>query len=317
MSKAEIMSKMTRTINRVGLKLKKHSPEILVVTGIIGFGATAVMAYKASPKVNEILEEAKNAVDGVHKVAANPEAYVTEKHPDLYTEEQAKKDLAAIYVKTGVDLVKACGPTVAMGVFSTASILAGHNILRKRYVATAAAYTVIDKNFKEYRGRVIERFGKELDNELRFNIKAKEIEETVTNEDGSESVVQKTVQEVDPSTVGDYSLFFDEWCMGFEKNNPEYNMMFLKQVLNHANEKLQAQGHLFYNELRDMLGAPRTPVGAVVGWIYDPSNPNIDSYISFGDIFDPSNERKRNFVNGREPAILLECNCDGPIFELI
>jgi methyl-galactoside transport system permease protein len=35
----------------------------------------------------------------------------------------------------------------------------------------------LDKGFKEYRGRVVERFGKELDRELKYNIKAKEIEE--------------------------------------------------------------------------------------------------------------------------------------------
>lgn len=313
----EIMTKANRTLNRAGLKLKKHSPEILVVSGIIGFVGTAVLAYKAAPKVNDILEETKNAVDGVKKVAADPEAYVTEAHPELYTEEDAKKDLTTIYVQTGVELVKACAPVVTTAVLSTTAILAGHNILRKRYVATAAAYTVLEQNFKDYRGRVIERFGKAMDNELRYNIKAKEIEETVVNEDGSETTVKKTVEVADPNSFGDYVRFFDESALGYEKNNPEYNLYFLKNALNYLNDQLQSRGHLFLNEVFDQLGFPRTRVGSVVGWIYDPSNPNIDSYVSFGNIFDINNSDKREFINGHEPAILLEFNCQGPIYDLI
>ena len=311
MSKAEIMNKLNRTINRAGLKLKKHSPEILVVTGIISGVTAAVMACKATPKANAILEEAKQKIDTIHEIAENPEAAET------YTEKDVKQALTITYAQTGLEVVKTYAPSIAVGTFATVCILSGHNILRKRHAATAAAYVTLDKNFKEYRNRLIDRFGEELDKEIRFNIKAKEVEETVVNEDGSETVVKKTVEEVDPTTVGDYARFFDEWCRGYEKNNPEYNMMFLKQVLNHANEKLQSQGHLFLNEVFEMLGFDRTPVGQVVGWIYDPANPNIDSYVSFGNIFDASNSNKRDFVNGREPAILLEFNCDGPIFELI
>ena len=314
MSKSEIMNKLNRTMNRAGLKLKKHSPEILVVTGLISGVTAAVMACKATPKANAILEEAKQKIDAIHTVA---ETSTDTETGEAYTEKDVKQALTITYAQTGLEIVKTYAPAIAVGTFATVCILSGHNILRKRHAATAAAYMTLDKNFKEYRNRLIDRFGAELDKELRFNVKAKEVEETVTNEDGTEVVVKKVVDEVDPSTVGDYVIFFDEWCLGFEKNNPEYNLLFLKQVLNHANEKLQSQGHLFYNELRDMLGAPRTPVGAVVGWIYDPSNPNIDSYVSFGNIFDPSNEKRRDFVNGREPAILLECNCDGPIFEMI
>ena len=176
---------------------------------------------------------------------------------------------------------------------------------------------VLDQNFKNYRGRVIERFGEKLDKELRYNIKAKEIEEVVANEDGTESVVKTTVEEVDPNAIGDYVRFFDECALGYEPNNPDYNLMFLRQTLNYLNERLQSKGHLFLNEALDELGLPRTPVGQVVGWIYNPSNPNIDSYVSFGDIFDSKNPDKRQFINGREPAIMLEFNCDGLIFELI
>lgn len=314
MGKTEIMNKINRTVNRTGLKLKKYSPEILVVSGIIGGVVSAVMACKATPKVNAILEDTKNKVNSIHDVVENPEKYNLEQP---YTVEDGKKDLAIVYAQTGLEFVKVYGPAVAVGTLSILSILAGHNILRKRYVATAAAYTVLDKNFKEYRGRVIERFGKELDKELRYNIKTKEVEEVVVNEDGSEAVTKKTIEVVDPKTVGDYACFFDEWCTLYEKNNPEYNLMSLKMVLNHANDRLQANGHLFLNEVRDMLGAPRTPVGNVVGWIYDPSNKDIDSYVSFGDFYDVKDPDKRDFVNGREPAILLEFNVDGPILELI
>lgn len=317
MKASNIMNNFNRTINRAGLKLKKHSPEILVVTGIVGGVTAAVMACKATTKVSAILEDAKNTINDIHRVAENPEQFVTEEHPDLYTPEEAKKDLTIVYAKTGLELIKVYAPAIAVGALSVTSILAGHNILKKRYVATAAAYTLVDKNFKEYRGRVIERFGKELDKELRFNIKAKEVEEVVVNEDGTETVVKKTVEEVDPNTVGDYTRFYDEWCTGFEKGNPEYNLLVLRKQQDYANERLQSVGHLFLNEVYDMLGMERTPVGQVVGWIYDPSNPNIDSYVSFGNIFDVKNPDKRDFVNGREPAILLEFNCDGPIFELI
>lgn len=320
MNKAEIMNKVNRGINRAGLQIKKHSPEILVGAGIVGFITTAVLAYKASPKVNEVLESAKNTVDDIHRVVENPEQFVTEEHPELYTVEESKKDLAIVYAQTGIELVKACGPAIATGTLSTLAILSGYNILRKRYVATAAAYMVLDQNFKDYRGRVIERFGKELDRELRFNIKAKEIDEIVVNEDGSETVVKTTVQEIDPDTVGDYTRFFDEWCTGFEKNNPEYNLMTLRRVESYATDRLRSVGHLFLNEVYDMLGMDRTPIGAVVGWLYsDDPNKMVgrDGYVSFGNLYDASNPDKRDFINGREQAILLEFNVDGPIFELI
>lgn len=322
MNKAEIMNKVNRGINRAGLQIKKHSPEILVGAGIVGFITTAVLAYKASPKVNEVLESAKNTVDDIHRVVENPEQFVTEEHPELYTVEESKKDLAIVYAQTGIELIKACGPAIATGTLSTLAILSGYNILRKRYVATAAAYMVLDQNFKDYRGRVIERFGKELDRELRFNIKAKEIDEIVVNEDGSETVVKTTVQEVDPKTVGDYARFFDEWCTGFEKGNPEFNLMTLKNVEDYLNDKLRSNGHLFLNEAYDALGFPRTPIGAVVGWLYT-DHPDFevgkrDGYVSFGVNFrNASDPTVRDFINGREPAILLEFNVDGPIFELI
>ena len=310
-SKTELMNSLNRTIGRAGLKIKKYSPELLVGAGIVGVVASTVMACKATLKVNEIVDDTKENIEKIHTAT---EVGYTEAGKE-YTEEDSKKDMTIVYVQTGVKLAKNYGPAVVLGALSIGSILTGHNILRKRYIASAAAYALVDKSFKEYRGRVIDRFGKELDRELRYNIKAQEVEEVVVNEDGSESVVKRTVDVPDPNAISDYAKFFDESCTGWSKD-PEYNLVFLKNQQNWANDLLKSRGHVFLNEVYDMLGIDRTKAGNIVGWIYDEKNPVGDNYIDFG-IYNVDNERNRAFVNGYERNILLDFNVDGNILEMI
>ena len=59
MKKFEIMNTMTRTFHKASFQFKKHSPEILIVAGVIGTVTSAVMACKATTKLNDILEESK------------------------------------------------------------------------------------------------------------------------------------------------------------------------------------------------------------------------------------------------------------------
>lgn len=306
MAKLEIMNSATRAFHKVGLKFKKHSPEILVGAGIVGVVTSTVMACKATTKLDTILDKAKDDIDKIHEAVEHPEVL-----PEPYTEEDSKKDLAIVYTKTAVDLLKLYTPSIVVGGLSITAILAGHNVLRKRNVALAAAYATVDKGFKEYRGRVIERFGEELDRELKYNIKAKEVEEIVTNDDGSETIVKKTVETADIDLGSEYARFFDETCTGWTKD-PEYNLTFLINQQRYANDLLKSKGHLFLNEVYDMLGMARSKAGQVVGWIYDEKNPIGDNYVDFR-IFDVHNDRKRAFVNGYERSILLDFNVDGNI----
>lgn len=312
MKKAKIMNTLTRKFYRVGFKFKKHSPEILVGAGVVGVVASAVMACKATTKLDDVLAETKDTVDKIHDVTEHPEKIPEGKE---YTVEDSKKDLTIVYTQAGVKLVKLYGPAVVLGTVSIAAIIGGHHILRKRNIALAAAYTAVDKGFKEYRGRVLERFGEEVDRELRYNIKAKEIEKTVTDANGKETVVKETVDVADPNLTSDYARFFDDGCTGWTKD-PEFNLMFLKDQQRYANDLLKSKGHLFLNEVYDMLGIPRTQAGQVVGWIYDEKNPIGDNFIDFG-IYDIADERKRSFVNGYERTILLDFNVDGNILEMI
>ncbi len=311
MKKLQIPSNITRTFHKVGFQLKKHSPEILVVTGVIGTVASAVMACKATTKISGIIENAKTNIDTIHECVEHPELLTEE-----YTVEDSKKDLAIVYAQTGLEFVKLYGPAVVVGAVSIGCILAGHNITRKRNVALAAAYATVDKGFKDYRNRVIDRFGKDLDRELKHNIKAKEIEETVIDEKGKEKKIKKTVNVVDPNTISPYSVVYDCGCKGWDKD-PETNRFFLTQCQNFANDKLRTQGYLFLNDVYEMLGVSKTKAGQVVGWVYDEKHPVGDNFVDFGMYNDVYDERKCAFVNGYETNILLDFNVDGNILDLM
>jgi hypothetical protein len=318
MKKTEIMNNITRTLNKAAFKFKKHSPEILVVAGVVGVVGSTVMACKATTKVNDILDDTKDQLDKIHEAGeklVNGETLIL-KDGNEYTIEQNKKDLTIVYAQTALKFAKLYGPAVIIGGLSITAILAGHNITRKRNIALAAAYTAVDKSFKEYRGRVVERFGEALDKELKYGIKSKEVDEVVTNEDGTESVVKKTVNVVDatnPMNVSEYARFFDDGCAGWTKD-PEYNLMFLRDQQRYANDLLKSKGHLFLNEVYDLLGIPRTKAGQIVGWIYDEKHPNGDNFVDFG-IYDTNKTANRDFVNGYERTILLDFNVDGNIWD--
>lgn len=310
MKKADIITSMSGVFHKATFQLKKHSPEILVVAGVVGIVTSAVLACKATTKVSTILEKAKDDIDSIHDCEAN------EALSEEYTPDDVKKDLAIVYIQTGLQLAKLYAPAVVLGALSIGGILASNNILRKRNIALAAAYATVDKGFKEYRNRVVERFGDEIDRELRHNIKAHIVEKTVVDDKGNEKKVNETIQVIDDlDEYSEYARFFDDGCNGWEKDS-EYNLMFLRAQQQYANDKLRAYGRLFLNDVYDMLGIPRSKAGQIVGWVYDPNNPMGDNYIDFG-IYDINRRKNREFVNGYERVILLDFNVDGNIWDMM
>lgn len=301
-NKTEIMKSVNGVASKTVMKLKKHSPEILVVAGIAGTVVSAVLACKATTKVAEILDETKGTLDTIHEGMETGAINGQE-----YTTEDGKKDTIVVYAQTGMKLAKLYAPAIILGTLSITSILASNNIFRKRNVALGAAYAAIDKSFKEYRGRVIERFGEQVDTELKYGIKAKKFEEIeVDPETGKEKKVKKTVMVADPNLQSDYAVYFDSKSRNYE-TNPDYNRMFLKAQQAFANDKLQTRGHLFLNEVLDDLDLPRTPAGQIVGWTKD----GPDGYVNFRIV-----EVERETEDGRhEPALLLDFNVEGNIWE--
>lgn len=295
--KLGIVKTFTKVAGRTGLKLQKHSPEILMVAGITGIVVGTIMACRATRKLDEVMEEQQEE-----------KIYVE----NLYSEgeidnKEYQKNLAKVYGMTALKVVKLYAPAVTMEVAAIGCVLGAHGILKKRNVALMAAYKAVEQSFNDYRQRVIEEFGEEKDYDLKHGIQHEKVK---VDEDGKK--VTKTLNKADPNSISQYARFFDASSEEYH-GIPEYDLIFLKAQQNYANDLLHSRGHVFLNEVYDALGLDRTRAGAVVGWILTKDG---DNFIDFG-IFDGDNPRTRAFVNGHEDCILLDFNVDGVIYDLI
>ena len=113
--KTNIINTVSRSFHKVGWKLKKHSPEILIAVGAVGTVASAVMACRATLKVNDVIDDTKEIIDTIHD---NVGKGLHTSDGEEYTQEVANKDLAIVYAQTGWKLVKLYGPAVALGIAS-------------------------------------------------------------------------------------------------------------------------------------------------------------------------------------------------------
>ncbi len=313
MNLTSIKSSLTKVAGRTGLVLKKYSPEILLVVGITGSVASAVLACRATLRVGEVLDEHNAKIDKIGECWQKIQDGDIE--PEKYSEQDHKRDLTVTYVQTAVDFIKLYGPAVTLGAVSIACIVGGHGIMKKRNVALVAAYKAVEEGFNNYRKRVREEYGEDVDYMFKNNLHAEEVTETVTDEDGKETEVKKTKLATNENSQPNiYARFFDETCSQWSKT-PEYNLMYLHAQQNYFNTLLQARGHVFLNEVYDALGIPRSSAGAVVGWVLNKDGSG-DNFIDFG-VFDGDNFKSREFVNGIERSILLDFNVDGTIYDKI
>lgn len=317
MKKNELMKSVNLTFNKLGFQLQKKSPELLIAAGVIGIVASTIMACKATIKACEVAEDAKETIDEIHEVE---ESGIT-KAGNPYSADDAKKDLTTAYIQTGIKYVKLYAPAVIVGAASVTCILVSHKMMKQRMAAVAAALSATDKAFKDYRNRVIERFGEQVEKELRYNIKAQEIEESVTDEKGKTKKVKEVADVAsaegwDPSKYSPYARIFDE-THGQWNKNPEMNQYYLKARQAQATDMLRTRGHLFLNEVYDLLDFPRTKAGAAVGWLYDPKRPELgDSYVDFG-MYEVCRENENDLANYFTRSYILDFNVVGDITDEI
>ena len=283
-----------RQIARNALLAQKASPEVLLVAGIAGMVGSTVLACRATLKMETVMDEAKDKL----------ETAKTLEHAE-YSEKDRSRDISLIYFQSSVKVIRLYAPAIIVGGISIYALTSSNRILTKRNAALTAAYGALERGFSQYRARVVDKYGEEEDRNFRYGSEQVEI---VDEETGK----KKTVTRVGPDVPSIYARFFDPTSTSWSKE-PEYNMLFLNCQQNYANDLLRSRGHIFLNEVYDLLGLERSKAGAVVGWVLS-KNGETDNFVNFG-VFDGNEQRARDFVNGREGAILLDFNVDGVIYD--
>lgn len=309
MKKTELTTKAGQILVKTKLGIKKHSPEILVVTGIGTGIIAAIIACNQTIKANNIIAEARKNlqnIEDVKELAANNEVE--------YTEENEQEDRKTIGMQVTVGMVKTYALPVGLGILSITCILAGHHILKKRNVALAAAYSALSTDFMNYRKRVVDKYGKDVDFMLKNGLEKQIVANQVVDPETGE--VKETKEEVltyDGDKLSQYARIFDEVGSTQWTPSADHNRAFLLMEQNYFNERIRTRGYIFLNEVYERLGFRPTKAGSVVGWVYQ--NADYEG-IDFG-IFTAHTQKAAEFLEGTEPSIILDFNVQGDILSLV
>jgi hypothetical protein len=249
----------------------------------LGMVGSTVLACRATLKLEGVLDEIeadKEKAKEVYELVE--EEGGTTKSGQTYSHSEYRRDVAIITTRGIGRIAKLYAPSLVLGSASIFALTKSHSILQDRNLALTAAYAAVDGAFTRYRGRVVDRFGQEVDDELRYD--SEQIDEA---DEETGEVTSRTVVTDAPGSA---------------------------YVQTYANDLLRMRGHVFLNEVFSELGLSHTRAGAVVGWRWNKDSG--DDYIDFG-IWKGRGEEVKDFFNGREDAILLDFNVDGVIADKI
>ena len=272
-----IFSKMLTAAKKIGgngwLFAKKHAPEFMIGGGIIGFGLTIWQTINATNKTRDILEAGEEEREYRRDVYGSNDGHT-------YTVTMYERDLEIIRKRTKLDIIKTWVPVVTLGGTSVILILGGYKIINGRYVASVAAYKLLESRFDHYRGNVIEKYGEDVDHEMYYTLSeaqmAQEQEAQAKREEESKKE-KKALKR--PRTAYERHVcdgIFDSRSPHWQRYwTPEQALHYVKQKQNELQDRAELQHHLFVNEANDAFDFPRTKEGQVLGWIIDKDHPNV------------------------------------------
>lgn len=204
-----------------GVKLAAdNSPAILTAIAVTGTVTTAYLTGRASFKAAMILSE---------------------ESPHLHTKE--KVDLVwRLYV-----------PAVGTGLMTVGCTIAANRIGTRRAAAVAAAFTLSEKAFIEYREKVVERIGEKKEQAFRD-----ELAQDRVNRHPSDTQQIVVVE-------GNSVLCFDAYTGRYFLSDMES----LKKAQNDVNHQVLNEYYASLSDFYDKVGLPATSFSDEVGWNTD------------------------------------------------
>ena len=299
---------IAKVVGKAASKVRKHLPEILLIAGTVGAGASFVGGCKATLKLDEILDE---HVETLEKVK-NGQELAAEKGAE-YSEEDQKKDTIITYLHTGWELVKLYGPWVLLLILSLLSIWKSHAVMRQRNLGLATLVSSANVALTEARDRVREKYGEEAE---RIIFDGGDVCEVGRLEPGKKPKIEKQKTYPD-KPIGAVSLLFDETSAYWHKDSARANAMLARNIQDAMNRKLNIYHEdVTVKDLADRFGIKslskeEKAMWLVTGW-EAPKDNEPAKYIDLG----LDSDRLRDFAypdpadHDKPVGAYLVLNCD-------
>lgn len=320
MDKEKLINSGKEIAKSVGMTLKDHAPEICQVAGIIGIGVGTVLACKATLKLK--------------KVSRTNELDLAQVRSFEYNNSRDRgKELTFGYIRCGWRYTKLYGLSGMVLSGSTFLLCYSAKMWKDRYIGVSALYTALNNTFATYRGRTVDRFGKEVDAELLSGTRKETIKEKITDEDGKTKTVKKEIDILDAEV--DQNLLVYEfgpmWPDGSKNylwsDDRDYMVAQLGFIEDELNQKLDQRafnkafrGKMSLSEVLNKLQIPRDHKNNKEAELMERLNgytstkdPNgIPHRISLG-IRDCRHAEAEDFVNHERDTLLIEINPPVPL----
>lgn len=253
--------KFIQGLNKVAKGISKNSPLILTVTGVIGIGATAVLAYKSRSRVEAIIEEVEETrkdEECINELIDLRDRFGEDVESELsYLQENYVPVNKALVIR---DLAGAVALPVVTGVASLACVTLSWYIMNNRLLTVSGALATATAEHVYYKRKVADRFGEEVERELSTPVH--KVEAEYTDEKGKKKTGEVNVKDTLESLEG---RWFDE-SMEYTADDFSYNKAFVEAVAEKLGIQFMNRGSLTLNQVYDALGFPRSRAGALMGW---------------------------------------------------
>lgn len=282
---------ITRTVGRTVLKTQKNSPAILFAAGIVGMGATVVLACKATLRVEEVLTSHEKEMLEIGRLERNTN-YGRTGAVEMNRERQQ------VTLKTTGKLLKLYAPTAVAGVITIACLTTSHRQLTQRNTALTAAYVSLQQFLESYRGRVRKEIGEEKERDVYYASTPAELVQDTP--DGPKKIYGSR-----PIGSSPYSCVFDETKKGIFQDSYEFNVHYIGLQAAKLTDKLRSQGHLFLNDVYNSFYVDHTATGQVCGWFI--GHPDSDDFVDIS--ITP--------LHDGMGSLLLDFNVAGNVYEML
>ena len=263
----EVKKFLKATSIKVSKKVRKNAPEILMTLGIgTMIGGTIVAVRVTEKKVAPRKQQKEDRLDSI----------AWEVHNKVITKEEALPEIKKENRSCTIDVVKAYALPVTMEVTGMMCIMASNHIMRKRVAGLATALTTVTTAFDQYRERVRERYGEDIERSIYLN--EKEIEVETTDEKGKTKKEKITVADPNISTVGRYVTRANRALWSDSDTYMEYQFQLIKAELTDR-FRADPSGFMNLNTMYERFDFKKTGDGLVLGQLYDYNKHAADNEI--------------------------------------